>query len=160
MKYKNFTINLNIIMITFFLCFCSYAQSSQKMPLLIDISDDTERHVEIAERTGDVCQVRPATLLLPDGETIFCVCNIVDGGNSGLMAVSHNGGITWKRIDERLPASFSSHENCPSIYRMRDMQSGKTRLWIFSASPSMPRIMSEDGGKTWTEKNLSILTAL
>lgn len=44
---------------------------------------------------------------------------------------------------------FKTHVNCPGIYRMMDMKTGKIRLWIFSARPNMPRIMSEDGGKTW-----------
>ena len=33
-----------------------------------------------------------------------------------------------------------------------DMKTGKIRLWVFSARPDMPRIMSEDGGETWIEK--------
>jgi hypothetical protein len=54
-------------------------------------------------------------------------------------------------MDDELPPGFQNHKNCPSIYRMMDMKTGKTRLWVFSAQPGMPRIMSEDGGKTWTE---------
>jgi len=67
------------------------------------------------------------------------------------MAVSRDAGITWKRMDDELPSGFKKQVNCPSIYRMMDMNSGKVRLWVFSAQPKMPRIMSEDGGKTWTE---------
>ena len=60
------------------------------------------------------------------------------------------GGLTWTRLDDQLPAGFAQHRNCPSIYRMLDPQ-GVERLWVFSAQPNMPRILSEDAGKTWRE---------
>ena len=66
------------------------------------------------------------------------------------MARSDDAGLTWKRLDDQLPPAFKTHRNCPSIYRMVDPQ-GKERLWVFSAQPLMPRIVSEDGGKTWKE---------
>ena len=53
-------------------------------------------------------------------------------------------------MDDELPPGFKKHRNCPSIYRMVDPH-GKERLWVFSAQPRMPRIVSEDGGKTWDE---------
>lgn len=60
-----------------------------------------------------------------------------DAGRTGRTAAS-------------LPTNFKTHRNCPSIYRMVDSQ-GKERLWVFSAYPLMPRIVSEDGGRTWKE---------
>jgi Neuraminidase (sialidase) len=66
------------------------------------------------------------------------------------MARSDDGGLTWTRLDDRLPEGFRRHVNCPSIYRMVDPQ-GQERLWVFSAQPKMPRIVSQDGGKTWKE---------
>lgn len=134
-----------------------FAQDKPDLPL-IDISQETERHVVIAAGTEDVYQGHPTTLLLPDNKTMFCVWSIDHGGNSGPMAVSRNGGVSWNRIDNRLPESFKEHVNCPSIYRMIDKKSGKTRLWVFSAFKNvngeripMPRIMSEDDGNTWKE---------
>ena len=127
------------------------AQGQPDLPL-IDISGETENQVVIAEGTQDVYQGHPTTVLMADGKTMYCVWSIGHGGHDGPMAVSHNGGLTWKRIDDQLPKGFIKHENCPSIYRMIDINSGKVRLWVFSARPDMPRIMSEDGGKTWTEK--------
>lgn len=118
---------------------------------LIDISAETERHVIIAEGTETVYQGHPTTVLLADGKTMYCVWSIGHGGPAGPMAVSHNAGLTWKRMDEQLPKAFSKHINCPSIYRLLDKTTGKVRLWVFSAQPNMPRIVSEDGGKTWTE---------
>lgn len=126
------------------------AQDVSNLPI-IDISGDTTRQVVIAEGTEDIYQGHPTTVLLPDGKTMYCVWSIGHGGFAGPMAVSHNGGLTWKRMDDQLPEGFTKHKNCPSIYRMIDKKTGKIRLWVFSAWPEMPRIMSEDGGKTWSE---------
>ena len=125
------------------------AQEIQKLPV-VDISNETTRHVIIAQGTEKVYQGHPTTLLMPDGKTMFAVWNIEHGGYAGPMARSEDGGLTWKRIDEILPKGFTKHENCPSIYRMVDPK-GRERLWVFSAWPLMPSIMSEDGGKTWKE---------
>lgn len=140
---------ISSILIALFDIVC-LAQDYQNLPL-IDISKETYRHVIIAEGTEDIYQGHPTTLLLPDGKTMFCVWSIGHGGPAGPMAVSQNGGFSWKRIDDQLPKGFKEHINCPSIYRMMDMKTGKIRLWVFSAKPNMPRIMSEDEGKTWTE---------
>jgi len=138
-----------LVMFAFATHLCS-AQEKPDLPM-IDISQDTSRQVVIAEGTEEIYQGHPTTVLLPDGKTMFCVWTIGHGGHSGPMAVSRDGGLTWKRMDDQLPDGFSEHKNCPSIYRMIDTKTGKIRLWVFSAWPDMPRIMSEDGGKTWTE---------
>ncbi len=117
----------------------------------LDISGDTDRHVIIAEGTEQIYQGHPTTLLMPDGKTIFAVWCIGHGGHAGPMARSDDGGLTWTRLDDRLPVGFAQHVNCPSIYRMVDA-AGQQRLWVFSAQPKMPRIMSEDGGRTWVEE--------
>jgi len=139
----------SVILIVFLSIVCS-AQEKQDLPL-IDISQETYRHIVIAEGTEDIYQGHPTTLLMPDKQTMYCVWSVGHGGPAGPMAVSRNGGITWKRLDDKLPAGFKDHINCPSIYRMIDMNDNTARLWVFSAQPNMPRIMSEDGGKTWTE---------
>lgn len=126
------------------------AQEKPDLPF-VDISGETGRHIVIAAGTEEVYQGHPTTLLLADNKTMFCVWSVNHGGPAGPMAVSHDAGITWTRMDDQLPAGFRNHKNCPSIYRMMDMTTGKIRLWVFSAQPKMPRIMSEDGGKTWTE---------
>ena len=117
---------------------------------IVDISSESNRHVIIAEGTEEVFQGHPTTLLMPDGKTVFCVWNYNHGGHCGPMARSDNGGRTWQRIDDRLPKGFALHSNCPSIYRMVDVDN-KERLWVFSAQPNMPRIVSEDGGESWRE---------
>jgi len=117
---------------------------------VIDISKETRRHVIVAAGTGRIYQGHPTTLLMPDRKTMFCVWSRGHGGPAGPMARSDDAGLTWRRLDDQLPAGFKKHRNCPSIYRMVDPQ-GKERLWVFSAWPGMPRIVSENGGKTWTE---------
>lgn len=117
---------------------------------LVDISGETQRQVVIAAGTEEVYQGHPTTLLMPDGKTLFAVWSIGHGGPVGPMAKSADGGLTWTRIDDKLPEGFRKHRNCPSIYRMVD-PAGKERLWVFSAQPKMPRIVSEDAGATWRE---------
>ncbi|MEZ6086598.1 MAG: sialidase family protein [Pirellulaceae bacterium] len=122
----------------------------------IDLSNQTDRHVIIAAGTETTYQGHPTTVLMPDGKTIFCVWCINHGGAAGPMARSGDGGRTWMQLDDRLPAGFKTHQNCPSIYRLTDAN-GKSRLWVFSAAkgtrggPGMPSIMSEDEGETWKE---------
>jgi hypothetical protein len=84
------------------------------------------------------------------------------------MARSDDGGLTWTRLDDVLPPNYVNFNNCPSIYRLTDPR-GKERLWVFAAKTPirddkltreipgrfqgyMPRIVSEDGGRTWREK--------
>jgi hypothetical protein len=117
---------------------------------VVDLSGDTFRHVVIAAGTESVYQGHPTTLLMPNGTTMFAVWCIEHGGFAGPMARSEDGGLSWRRLDDSLPAGFTKHKNCPSIYRLVDA-AGKERLWVFSAQPEMPSIMSEDGGATWSE---------
>ncbi|MBC8218104.1 MAG: exo-alpha-sialidase, partial [Planctomycetes bacterium] len=134
-------------------CFASLSVSAvsnhQQLPV-VDISKDTGRHVIIAKGTEKIYQGHPTTLLMSDGKTIFAVWCIGHGGHAGPMARSGDGGLSWTRMDDELPEGFSSHWNCPSIYRMVDPQ-GRERLWVFSARPNMPRIVSEDSGTVWKE---------
>jgi len=117
---------------------------------VIDISRQTRRHVIVAAGTEREYQGHPTTLLMPDGKTLFCVWSRGHGGPAGPMARSDDGGLTWRRLDDQLPPGFKRHRNCPSIYRLVDPR-GKERIWVFSAQPKMPRIVSEDGGETWRE---------
>ncbi len=134
----------------------------------IDLSEDTQRQTIIARGTTgpDAYHAHPATAMLADNKTIFCVWNIGHGGHAGPMARSDNAGLTWTRMDDALPPNYVNFKNCPSIYRITDPQ-GKERLWVFAArtltdkeNPKliagrhegfMPRIVSEDDGKTWRE---------
>ena len=112
----------------------------------VDISQQRRRHVVIAAGTTRTYQGHPTTVLMPDGRTMFCVWSIGHGGPSGPMARSDDGGLTWKRV--RTPDGFRRHRNCPSIYRLVGLKSTE-RLFVFSAQPDMPRIVSTDGGRSW-----------
>ena len=134
----------------------------------IDLSDDTRRQVIIARGSPEpgAYHAHQTTAMLADNKTIFCVWNIGHGGHAGPMARSDDGGLTWIRIDDSLPPNYVNFTDCPSIYRITDPR-GKERLWVFAArtltekeNPKaiegrhqgfMPRIVSEDEGKTWRE---------
>ena len=117
---------------------------------ILDISHEKERHTIIAAGTPNVYQGHPTSLLMPDQKTIFVVWCINHGGFAGPMARSSDEGKTWRRLDDTLPTGFSKHKNCPSIYRLVAADNTE-RLWVFTAQPLMPRLLSEDGGKTWKE---------
>jgi len=117
---------------------------------LVDISGDTKRQVVIAAGTPEIYQGHPTTLLMPDKKTMFCVWCINHGGSAGPMARSDDAGKTWVRMDDELPPEYKKHRNCPSIYRIVD-RNGQERLWIFTSSRGIDRLMSEDGGKSWKE---------
>lgn len=143
--------NSIFVWLSLFFLFCPAGVAEEKPDLpLFDISGETERHVVIAAGTPEIYQGHPTSLLMPDGKTIFCVWCINHGGFAGPMARSDDGGKNWVRLDNNLPENFKTHKNCPSIYRMVDAD-GTERLWVFSASSKMPRILSEDGGKSWKE---------
>ena len=141
----------------------------QRDPLIhINLSDDTHRQVVIARGSPepDEYHAHPTTAMLADNKTMFCVWNLGHGGHAGPMARSDDAGLTWTRMDDALPPNYVNFKNCPSLYRLTDPQ-GKERLWIFAArtltdkeNPRpiqgrnegfMPRIVSEDNGKTWRE---------
>ena len=134
----------------------------------IDLSEDTRRQIIIARGSPDpgAYHAHPTTAMLADNKTIFCVWNIGHGGHAGPMARSDDAGLTWTRMDAALPPNFANFKNCPSMYRVTDPL-GKERLWVFAArtltdkeNPKaiegrhqgfMPRIVSEDDGRTWRE---------
>jgi hypothetical protein len=133
-----------------------------------DLADDTQRQIVIARGSSKPGEyhAHPTTAMLADNQTMFCVWNIGHGGHAGPMARSDDAGLTWKRMDDALPANYVNFKNCPSIYRITDPQ-GKERLWVFAARTLtakenatpiagrhegfMPRIVSEDDGRTWRE---------
>lgn len=139
----------NLIVIAAILAVSISALADDKLPV-VDISAQASRHMIIAQGTEKVYQGHPTTLLMPDKKTMFAVWSTGHGGPAGTMARSDDAGLTWERLDDKMPKNFRNHRNCPSIYRMVDPE-GKERIWVFSARPLMPRIVSEDGGKSWTE---------
>lgn len=132
--------------------FLSPAVSAQDTIPTVDLSQSPEHQIVIAQGTPEIYQGHPTSVLLPDGKTLLAVWSIGHGGHAGPMAQSVDGGKTWERIEDRVPKSYWNHKNCPSLYRMVNGE-GRAFLWVFSAQPLMPRIVSEDDGKTWAEKD-------
>ena len=83
-------------------CIASVAWSAAAWPT-VDLSDDTSRQVVVAAGTESVYNGHPTTALLEDGKTIFCVWPTGHGGYAGNAAVSTDAGLTWTRVDDRLP---------------------------------------------------------
>jgi len=116
----------------------------------VDISQETDRHVIIAQGTEDVYQGHPTTLLMPDNKTMFCVWTYDHGGACGPLKKSPDGGLTWSEL---LPVheSWPTVRNCPAIYRLTDPD-GTARLVVFAISDGeICRSYSEDEGETWSE---------
>ena len=65
-----------------FVSIACFTQDKQDLPL-IDISQETYRHVFVAEGTEDIYQGHPTTLLMPDNRTIYCVWSVGHGGPAG-----------------------------------------------------------------------------
>lgn len=126
---------------------------------MYSIADEAVRQTVIAEGTASVYQGHPTMCRTADGKRLLAVWTLGHGGHDEPLAESADGGRTWTRVDGRLPASFRTHHNCPSLYRMTDAK-GKDRIWIFSARKEtsgkprewMPRVVSEDDGLTWREE--------
>jgi hypothetical protein len=120
---------------------------------VIDLSDETERHVIVAQGTSDSYKGHPTTLLMPDGKTMFCVYPLGHGGPGAVLRRSDDGGLTWSGPLDT-PENWQQSNNCPALYRLV-APDGKERLFVFEGNGQMRQAMSEDGGRTWSlmEKN-------
>lgn len=120
-------------------------------PPVVDLSQDSQRHVIIAQGTEHVYQGHPTTLLMSDGKTMYCVWTHGHGGTAGPLKRSDDGGKTWS--DELpVPESWWHVKNCPAIYRLTDPQ-GVTRIVVYAGQGpdgTMHQSFSTDHGKTWS----------
>ncbi len=126
--------------------------SKRTFPKTIDLSNDTSRHVIVAQGTEKIYQGHPTTVLLPDGKTIYCVWTINHGGPAGPMKRSNDGGRTWSDLLP-VPDSWHKTRNCPTIWRLTDPQ-GVPRLVVYAGEgpdKMMHQSHSLDDGRTWTE---------
>ena len=125
---------------------------------IVDIADDTSRHVVVAAGTDEIYQGHPTTVVADDG-TMFCVWTINHGGTCGPMARSTDGGRTWTRCDEIMPPEYRTHGNCPTLQRI-PRKDGGTNLAVFScAKGGCGIVISEDNGQTWKAAPVADLSA-
>jgi FAD dependent oxidoreductase len=120
-------------------------------PSVVDLSQDSERHVIIAQGTENVYQGHPTTILMPDGKTMFCVWTHGHGGTAGPLKHSDDGGLTWSE-ELPVPENWWKVKNCPAIYRLTDPR-GTARLFVFAGQGpdgTMQQAVSMDDGKTWS----------
>ena len=125
-----------------------------QMPF-VDLSGETDRQFVIAEGTPKFYNGHPTMTACESPDHLIAVWTSEHAGPCGPAAESLDGGRTWTRIDERLPAEWKKAINCPSIYYMKGPD-GKGRLWAWANAfgkrelkSMMPSVMSEDDGKTW-----------
>lgn len=91
---------------------------------------------------------------------MFCVWTYGHGGACGPLKRSDDGGRTWSEL-LKVPASWSTTRNCPTIYRLKDPQ-GTERLLVYAGhgpdeGASMHVAHSEDDGRTWSDmRNLGL----
>ena len=122
---------------------------------IVDLTRDVFRQTVIAMGTPDTYQGHPTTLLTPDGKTLFCVWTIKHGGGCGPAARSDDGGRTWTRIDDLLPAQYKFHRNCPTLQTVPRPDGSGVNLCVFSANcqpetgGGLGIMMSRDNGKSW-----------
>ncbi len=156
--YPLFIVLINLL----FLFSSAFGSTAGPDLLTIDLSTDESRHVIIAQGDEHIYQGHPTTVLMPDNKTLYCVWTLGHGGACGPMARSEDGGKSWYRLDDRLPASWQKVRNCPTIYRLKD-PAGKERLFVFAGQNEkgyMTQSFSEDGGFSWSEMSSNGLRAV
>ena len=114
----------------------------------IDISNETERHIVIAQGTPELYNGHPTTLLMPDNKTMFCVYPLGHGGPSALLKRSDDAGLTWSS-PLPVPDNWSTANNCPALYRFVGPD-GIERLFVFEGIGKMRQSVSVDRGDTWS----------
>jgi len=118
----------------------------------IDISNETQRHVIIAQGTEDIRQGHANTVLMADGQTMFVVWTLGHGGPVRFLKKSTDGGLSWSDLLD-VPDNWPDHRNCPVFYRLAD-PGGKERVFVFaSGGPEgggMYQARTEDEGNTWS----------
>jgi len=114
----------------------------------VDLNEDASRQVVVDKEPGQYLG-HPTTVLLEDGQTIYCVYPKGHGRGAIVMKKSEDGGLTWS---DRLtvPESWKSSMEVPTLYPVEDA-AGKNRIIMFSGLYPARMAYSEDDARTWTE---------
>ena len=115
---------------------------------MIDLCDETHRHVIIAQGTPESYKGHPTTLLMPDQKTMFCVYPLGHGGPSAVLQRSNDAGLTWSD-PLPVPENWKTANNCPAIFRFVGPD-GVERLFVFEGRGKMRQSVSLDRGEAWT----------
>ncbi len=115
---------------------------------VVDLSQEPERRVIIAQGTPKSYKGHPTTLLLPDNKTMFCVYPLGHGRPGAVLRRSDDAGLTWSEPLDT-PTNWKDSTNCPALYRLVGPK-GTARLFVFEGRERMRQAVSEDEGKTWS----------
>jgi len=115
---------------------------------MIDLSEETCRHVIVAPGTKTEYRGQVNTALMGDGKTIFAAWSIGHGGACGPLKKSSDGGLTWSDMLPT-PDNWTTVRSCPCIFRLI-VPDGAERLIVFAGRPELCQSVSLDNGETWT----------
>lgn len=124
------------------------AGQAQSPPTFVDLEGDSARQVTV-HRVARKYQGHPTTVLLPDGQTMFCVHPEGHGKGAIVLQKSGDGGRTWS-APLPVPASWATSQETPTLHRLVD-RDGVARLVLFSGLRPIRMARSEDDGATWSE---------
>ena len=123
---------------------------------VVDLAGDEARQVVVDKEAGQYLG-HPTTVLMGDGETVWCVYPKGHGRGAIVLKKSEDGGRTWSGRLET-PASWATSREVPTLYRVRDVVSeeeggavGGERLIMFSGLHPIRMGASDDLGATWSE---------
>lgn len=115
-----------------------------------DISTMSELHTVIARGDREY-QGHPTTVLMPDGNTVFCVWTIGHGGPCGPLKKSLDRGKSWSELLP-VPDNWTRFKNCPSIWNIPT--GGYPERLVVYAQDAQSLVMnvsvSLENGENWT----------